>query len=138
MNGSSSSRYFGQVKFMEKQIEYEILNFLKWCGFFVWKNDRQGTFDPSRGVFRSNKNPHKIKGVADILGIIDGKMIAIEVKSPKGRLSDEQRVFLVNVNKNGGIGLVSRSAIQTANELQKFFPNNEKIQAFILKNNTLN
>jgi len=103
----------------EKVIEYEILQLLKSRGVFCWKNDRQGTFDPTKRVFRANKNPHKIKGVSDILGIFFGKFLAIEVKSKTGRVSPEQSEFLSNVNKNGGIAFVARSSKDVEDYLSK-------------------
>lgn len=123
---------------LEKVIEYEILNCLKGCGIFCWKVDRTGVYDAKRKVFRSNNNPHKIKGVSDILAVIEGRTIAIEVKSQKGSLSDEQRVFLAQVNANGGVAFVARSAIQAANELVKHFPMHVKLRAFISQNSLLN
>lgn len=114
----------------EKRIETEILNMLTICGIFCFKLDRVGTYDPVLKRFRSNNNPHKIKGVSDILGIIAGRFIAIEVKSPAGRLSDEQRVFLRKVQDEGGIAFVARSAESVAEELLKHFPNLSKLRQF--------
>lgn len=62
-----------------------------------------------RKTFRRNFNPHKIRGVSDILGMYKGKFFAIEVKAPKGRTSDEQATFLANIHKEGGIAFVARS-----------------------------
>jgi hypothetical protein len=123
---------------LEKTIENQILNFLKGCGIFCWKVDRVGTFDPKKRIFRTNKNPHKLKGVSDIMAIIDGRMIAIEVKSMTGSLTEEQRLFLSAINNNGGLGFVSRSAISTAKELIKHFPTHLRIEAFIGRNSNLN
>lgn len=106
----------------EKQIELQILNFLKTVGIFVFKIDRQGTYDSVKKVFRSNKNPHKIKGVSDIIGIVGGRFLAIEVKAEKGYLTPEQRLFLVKVNEEGGIGFVARSLDQCINQLLPHLP----------------
>jgi hypothetical protein len=69
----------------EKAIETEILNALAAIGFYCFKVDRQGTFDPVRKVFRKNHNKYKIAGVSDILGIVAGRFLAIEVKSKVGK-----------------------------------------------------
>ena len=39
------------------------------------------------------------KGIADILGIYNGKFLAIEIKTARGRVSPEQQRFLANVNQ---------------------------------------
>ncbi len=48
------------------------------------------------------------KGSTDLIGWHNetGRFVAIEVKSPKGRLSPEQRNFLDRVNQAGGISVV--------------------------------
>jgi hypothetical protein len=49
-------------------------------------------------------------GIADILGINhDGRMIAIEIKAPKGILSEHQKLFLEEIRARGGIALCARS-----------------------------
>jgi hypothetical protein len=49
-------------------------------------------------------------GIADILGINhDGRMIAIEIKAPKGVLSEHQKLFLEEIKTRGGIALCARS-----------------------------
>lgn len=73
---------------------------------------------------------HFIRGVSDILGIIQGRFLAIEVKSAIGRLTDEQRVFLANINNNGGIAFCARSVEQAAEQLLSHFPNNENLKRF--------
>jgi hypothetical protein len=114
----------------EKVIEYEILGFLRTLGILCWKTDRQGTYDPVKKTFRANHNPYKITGVSDILALIDGVFIAIEVKSEKGRLTPEQRAFIVKVNENGGIGFVARSLSQVVESLALHFPENEHLAQF--------
>jgi hypothetical protein len=70
------------VSITEKIIENQILTYLANKKIFAWKNHSQGIFDPGRKVFRKSRNVHHINGVSDILGVIDGKFLAIEVKKP--------------------------------------------------------
>ncbi len=114
----------------EKEIENEILRFLKIIGVFCWKQNNVGIFDPIRKVYRRPKSPHIIKGVSDILGIISGRMLAIEVKSKTGRISDEQRIFLAKINQEGGIAFVTRSLPQTIEQLLPCLPNNQHLKEF--------
>lgn len=49
-------------------------------------------------------------GGSDLIGWTkDGKFLAVEVKTDKGRLTTEQTAFLSAVNKSGGIGICARS-----------------------------
>jgi penicillin-binding protein-related factor A (putative recombinase) len=57
-------------------------------------------------------------GVADILGCYKGRMIAIELKSPKGKATPDQERFLQNVNDAGGIGFVARTIDEVIEGLQ--------------------
>ena len=79
----------------EKVITRQIMAWLKWNGFFVWKQ-WQG--------------PMSRPGVSDILGVLpDGRFLAIEVKTRRGRLTQRQKGFLAAVNQKGGLGFVARS-----------------------------
>lgn len=51
-------------------------------------------------------------GGADLIGILDGRPLAIEVKSPTGRQSEEQRRFEQLWRARGGIYLMPRSVEQ--------------------------
>lgn len=93
----------------EKEIENTLLTYLKIKGAFVWKNDTVGIFDPVRKVYRKKHSPHHIKGVPDILGVYKGLPFAIEVKSKRGRVSEEQHLFFETWFKHGGVGGIARS-----------------------------
>jgi len=50
-------------------------------------------------------------GCPDVLGMLDGgRLLAVEVKRPSGRTTDEQAAFLRLVADHGGVALVARSA----------------------------
>lgn len=50
------------------------------------------------------------KGGSDLVGIApDGRFLAVEVKTAKGRPSHEQNTFIDAVNAAGGIGGIARS-----------------------------
>lgn len=48
-------------------------------------------------------------GSSDLIGWYRGRFLAIEVKSRRGIVTEEQRNFLDEVNGNGGIGIIARS-----------------------------
>lgn len=89
----------------EKDIENQILTWLNMNGVFCWKAQTVGIFDPTKRVYRKAHNKFHLNGISDILGCYQGKLLAIEVKTPatKNRLSEAQKLFLSNVEKNGGI-----------------------------------
>ena len=106
----------------EKEIENKILDFMSSMGAFVWKNQSVGIFDQARGVYRRSNNKYHIKGVPDILGIYRGRFLAIEVKSEKGIVSDDQKDFLRRFNNHNGIGFVARSHVDVVYQLHKAMP----------------
>lgn len=92
----------------EKILQNIVLKYLHAHGVFCWAQKNGGTYDPVQGVFRRNTT---MKGVPDILGVIpsDGRILAIELKSKTGRVSPEQRAFLDQIVKDGGVAGVARS-----------------------------
>jgi hypothetical protein len=50
-----------------------------------------------------------VPGVPDILGVHKGRMIAIELKAPKGTVSPAQQEFIDRINEAGGLAFVARS-----------------------------
>ncbi len=111
-----------KIKKLEKEIEAEIFAFLKHLGILCWKNKSMGTYSAKRGTFLKNNNPNFRNGVSDILGVILGRPLAIEVKSKLGRPSEDQKVFLEEFGHAGGIGFIARSVEDVAVNLAKFFP----------------
>lgn len=50
------------------------------------------------------------RGCSDLLGQLkDGRLLAVEVKGPKGRIRPEQAAFLERVRGNGGMAFVARN-----------------------------
>jgi len=74
----------------EADVTRQIRDVLKACRIFHWKQWQGPMSQP--------------KGVSDILGIYEGKLLAIEIKRPGREPSDDQREFLARVNAQGGIG----------------------------------
>lgn len=109
----------------EGRIKNLICSWLKIHGYFFWINDSVGIYDPIRKTFRSNKSPYRIKGVSDILGIMKGgRLLAIEVKTPVGRLTPEQDKFLKLITAAGGLAFVARSL----DDVEKFLnPKKERL-----------
>ncbi len=93
----------------EAIIQNQIMSFLKFKGIFAWQNKSQGTFDAKRKRYRT-PGAWFMRGTADILGCLpDGRLLAIEVKTPKGSLTPEQKTFLQETKLRGALSLVARS-----------------------------
>lgn len=112
------------MELREKEIQNSILDFLEhWIiktekkGFF-WTNNNIGVFDPIKKIYRKNQSRHSLKGVSDIIGIVDGRFIAIEVKNRTGKLSPEQRQFINKINVSGGLAFVARSIEDVEREMK--------------------
>lgn len=105
----------------EGDIQTAILNYLVGeLNLFVWRNNTTGVFDPKTNSFRS-LGTYSLKGVADILGILpNGKLLAIEVKTAKGRVSKHQKNFIQRVNKSGGVAFVARSVQAVKKEIKAY------------------
>jgi hypothetical protein len=59
-------------------------------------------------------------GCPDVLGQLrDGRLLGVEVKSPTGKLSAEQSVFIERINSAGGVGFVARNCLDVIRELNQ-------------------
>ncbi len=88
-----------------------------------------GTFWQGQRVWDSKRNQYILtnirpaagapKGTSDLIGIrrSDGRFVAIECKTPRGRLRDEQRLFIDAIHKSNGIAGVARCADDALNLL---------------------
>jgi len=58
------------------------------------------------------------RGCPDVLGMLkDGRLLACEVKAPKGRLRPEQAAFLEVVRAAGGLAFVARNCLDVFSAL---------------------
>ena len=86
---------------LEKDIQMQICDYLAIKGYFFWRTNTTGLYDPTKKVFRAMPK-YGIKGVSDIILILKGKFIGLEVKRPKGVQSPDQMSFEYKLIKNGG------------------------------------
>jgi penicillin-binding protein-related factor A (putative recombinase) len=103
----------------EFNIEMDILTWLNLQpGVFAFKVETRGFYDEARGFYRRNRNRFVLKGTSDIIGIYQGKFLAIEVKTPtnqkrffKKKTEHElnQHAFLDKVTQSGGLAFCASS-----------------------------
>lgn len=103
----------------EKDIEASILKYLEFLpGCFAWKNPTSGYYDARKGIFRKQVSKYAINGVADIIGVLNGRFLAIEVKTPENKLRPaHQERFLEQINKKGGIAFFATSLEEVKEKL---------------------
>ena len=102
-------------------IEREILVYLNSLPHaFFWKNDTIGVFDQELKSYRKSPNPYVIRGVSDIIGIIQGVIFFFEVKNARGVESKHQKGFRNKLNKLGGNCFVVRSVNEVRDILEEY------------------
>ena len=125
-----------------------IIQWLNWNGFVVWRNNTMGVFDNTSAaknilsmiklvlssgkipalseirkmLSRSYRKSHERKGVSDIIGYQKktGRFVAVEVKWGKDKLSTEQRQFLDQMIRAGGIGIEARDMEGFLSDIAKY------------------
>jgi hypothetical protein len=80
----------------------------KQTGYLFWRQNTAPTFDVKTNRFRSMPK-YSMRGVPDIILIDGGHFIGLEVKAPKGVLSNDQRIFQRLLEAAGGSYHVVRS-----------------------------
>lgn len=90
---------------LETLIRLDIRRFLRNLGFAVWDMEQ-------------NRPTRQTAGFPDLVAIGRGRILFVEVKAPKGRLSPAQQVFREECLANGGTYLVWRSASEAWDYLE--------------------
>lgn len=91
----------------EANILNEVMIALSQAGCLIWRNNVGAWKDPSGRVVRYGVGG---KGGSDLLGIApDGRFLAIETKTAKGRVRPEQETFIAAVKRAGGRAGIARS-----------------------------
>lgn len=92
----------------EAELQRQILDLLRLYGVFAY---RQNT--GRRGGVSYGK-----KGAPDIVAVIGGRYVGIEVKAPDGVVSPDQFLFAEQLEKAGGLYLIARDFVQIRDELE--------------------
>lgn len=114
----------------KKQPEYhnevpligDILWFLTNMRIVAWRNQVSGKWSPRKK--KHIKEKYVRTGVSDILGIfpatagqLAGHSLAVECKTINDRLTLDQKIFLKDINDNGGVGLKAESVNDVIDKL---------------------
>ena len=93
----------------EGAIVQACLEFLHYAGVTAWRNNSGAVkYKNQSGASRFLR--YGKVGSADIIGWMpDGRFLGVECKTPTGRLSEAQKVWLAELKKAGGVAIVARS-----------------------------
>lgn len=75
-------------------------------------------FRDERGVWR---NISLIPGSGDLIGVVQGRYVEVEVKTKKGRQSERQHFHQQAIEQCGGIYLLARTKEEAARRIQQAF-----------------
>jgi hypothetical protein len=81
----------------ESDIQRQILDYLALKRIFHYRNNSGAFVDSNKHFYRFGA-----LGSPDIICVIAGQYVGIEVKAPKGRQSDHQKEFQKNLEEAGG------------------------------------
>lgn len=95
-------------KITENVVLKAICEYLAIKKYFFWRQNTTPIFDSTKKIFRKMPQ-YSLRGVADIIMIFKGKTYFIEIKSPIGVLSKEQKEFQKKVEKEGCVYICARS-----------------------------
>jgi len=80
-----------ELKISESNVLSACLSHLGYLGIFHWRNNTgavPGEYKGKKRLVRYGR-----KGMPDIMACINGRMVGIEVKSPTGKQSEDQKKF---------------------------------------------
>lgn len=107
---------------MESSVVSACLRYLAYKRVFAWRNNSGG--------FKPEKGRHFIRfgfpGSPDIIAVVNGQFVGIEVKFGKGKLSDSQVAFRSRLEEAGGKYLVVYSVEELDNLLKTLYGENKE------------
>jgi hypothetical protein len=100
----------------ESYVQRQILDYLALKGIFHYRNN-SGAFKRDDGHFYR----FGALGSPDIICVIAGQYVGIEVKAPKGKQSEHQKVFQDALEQAGGKYLLAHSLDDVTREVPGSF-----------------
>lgn len=82
-----------------------IIKYLNLKGYFAFRVNNMGVWDSKKNSYRANAT---MKGISDIIAIVNGEFWGIEVKN-KDKQSINQMYFQERVENAGGKYIIARS-----------------------------
>ena len=95
------------MKSTEKDTQKAILQYLEAKKVFHWRNNSGAIQSEYKGKSRFMR--YGYSGSPDIIAVVGGRFIGIEVKDIKGKMNPNQEIFKENLEKAGGLYLLAKS-----------------------------
>lgn len=103
-------KYTPQGHDMESDIQRNILSYLATRGIVAWRTNA--------GYIKRNVKLAP-SGTPDIIGYLpNGRLLGIEVKRPKGKVSDSQQAWLDRAEQAGCAVMVARSVEEVVRQME--------------------
>lgn len=85
-----------KIPIKESQIQKQVLDYLRLRKIFCFKLNNTGVYKKATGSYI----PSGIIGLPDIIAFIRNEVVFLEIKTEKGKLSDGQKAFQAQCEKN--------------------------------------
>ena len=85
------------------ELTNKVIDYIYRQGGYAWRASSVGVYDTKLQTFRTAAK----KGVSDVLACYKGRLVAIEIKIGKDKLSPEQVGFTRNIIHAGGEAFVA-------------------------------
>lgn len=100
----------------ETDIQRQILDYLKAIKVYAWRQNTMGV--PLKG---GGFRPASKTGVSDIIGVLSGgQALFIEVKQPKKDLTENQKQFKIEVERQGALHITAHSVEEVISGLKNW------------------
>ena len=98
------------VRMRETDIQHSILDNLRWRGILAFRcQPAPIPIRKGKTIIGFRRSDAFNVGMPDIVCVIRGQFIGIEVKSPEGRQRDEQKLWQRRIESAGGTYILARS-----------------------------
>jgi hypothetical protein len=77
-----------------------VASWINWSGGAAFRINSQGQYDQKIGAFRKSGST---TGVSDIVAVVGGRFVALEIKFGRDKQSEVQKKFELRVIESGGI-----------------------------------
>jgi hypothetical protein len=114
----------------ENAVQQAILGYLKENNILAWRQNNQPIYDQKMNSGYGGYRAHSgMKGVPDILFVLDGRAGGIECKTTKGRQSADQLLFQKRFELHGGVYILARSVDDVSTALHPLLQQHRRTAA---------
>lgn len=120
-----TGRAFGAPPPTANELNHACISYLQACGGKAWRNNTGAMvkeYTTKAGQRKKSFIRFGEKGSADVLGLLRGKFFAIETKTPRDQLSDDQAAWLEDVERCGGVAVIAQALDDVIGAVRHHFP----------------